>query len=68
MRSRGNIGIAYTYSEPIVWFEYVRDTAKLAREAGLKNVLVTNGLIREEPLEELLPVIDAMNVDIKAME
>ncbi|MGI5819831.1 MAG: AmmeMemoRadiSam system radical SAM enzyme, partial [Armatimonadota bacterium] len=67
-RSRGNIGIAYTYSEPIVWFEYVRDTAKLAREAGLKNVLVTNGLIREEPLEELLPVIDAMNVDIKAMD
>lgn len=66
-RSRGNIGIAYTYSEPIVWFEYVRDTAKLAREAGLKNVLVTNGLIRAEPLEELLPLIDAMNVDIKAM-
>ncbi len=67
-RARGNIGIAYTYSEPIVWFEYVRDTATLAREAGLKNVLVTNGLIREEPLEELLPLIDAMNVDIKAMD
>ena len=67
-RSRGNIGIAYTYSEPIVWYEYVRDTAKLAHEAGLRNVLVTNGLIREEPLEELLPLIDAMNVDIKAMD
>ena len=63
----GNIGIAYTYSEPIVWFEYVRDTAKLARDSGLANVLVTNGLIREEPLEELLPLIDAMNVDIKGM-
>ncbi len=67
-RSRGNIGIAYTYSEPIVWYEYVRDTAKLARAAGLKNILVTNGLIREDPLEELLPLIDAMNVDIKAMD
>ncbi len=66
-RSRGNIGIAYTYNEPIVWFEYVRDTAAMAREEGLVNVLVTNGLIREEPLEELLPLIDAMNVDIKAM-
>ncbi len=67
-RSRGNIGIAYTYNEPIVWFEYVRDTAALAREAGLANVLVTNGLIREGPLEELLPFVDAMNVDIKAMD
>ncbi len=67
-RSRGNIGIAYTYNEPIVWFEYVRDTAALAREQGLVNVLVTNGLICEEPLQELLPVIDAMNVDIKAMD
>ncbi len=66
-RGRGNIGIAYTYSEPIVWFEYVRDTAALAHEVGLKNVLVTNGLIEEEPLEELLEVIDAMNVDIKSM-
>ncbi|MGD9495837.1 MAG: AmmeMemoRadiSam system radical SAM enzyme [Armatimonadota bacterium] len=66
-RERGNIGIAYTYSEPIVWFEYVRDTARLVHEAGLVNVLVTNGLIREDPLEELLPLVDAMNVDIKAM-
>ncbi len=63
----GNIGIAYTYNEPIIWFEYVRDTAKLLREKGLVNVLVTNGLICDEPLEELLPLIDAMNVDIKAM-
>ncbi len=67
-RDRGNIGIAYTYSEPIVWYEYVRDTARLAQQEGLKNVLVTNGLIREDPLEELLPLIDAMNVDIKAMD
>lgn len=65
---RDNIGISYTYSEPIVWFEYVRDTAKLAREKGLANVLVTNGLIEEKPLQELLPLTDAMNVDIKAMD
>ena len=63
-----NIGIAYTYNEPIIWYEYVYDTAKLARQAGLKNVLVTNGLIEEEPLRELLPYIDAMNVDIKSMD
>lgn len=66
-RARGNIGLAYTYSEPIVWYEYVMDTARLAREAGLANVLVTNGLIQEEPLLELLPLVDAMNVDIKSM-
>jgi len=63
-----NIGIAYTYNEPIIWYEYVYDTAKLAQGAGLKNVLVTNGLIEEEPLRELLPYIDAMNVDIKSMD
>lgn len=60
-----NIGIAYTYSEPLVWYEYVYDTARLAREKGLKNVLVSNGYIQEEPLLELLPLIDAMNIDVK---
>ncbi len=60
-----SIGIAYTYSEPIIWYEYVRDTAILAKERGLKNVLVTNGFIEEEPLKELLPYIDAMNIDLK---
>jgi len=63
----GNIGLAYTYNEPMIWFEYVLDTSKLIRERGLRNVLVTNGEVEEEPLEELLPCIDAMNVDIKAM-
>ncbi len=61
-----NIGIAYTYNEPIIWFEYVYDTARLVHEAGMHNVLVTNGIIEEEPLHELLPYIGAMNVDIKA--
>ncbi len=60
-----SIGIAFTYSEPLVWYEYVYDTARLAREQGLKNILVTNGSIRDEPLLELLPLIDAMNIDVK---
>src|SRR5690606_19926957 len=58
-----SIGIAYTYSEPMVWFEYVMDVASRARDAELKNLLVTNGEIRSDPLEELLTVIDAMNID-----
>ncbi|MDN5326080.1 MAG: pyruvate formate lyase activating enzyme [Moorella sp. (in: firmicutes)] len=58
-------GIAYTYSEPLVWFEFVLATAQLARNAGLKNVMVTNGFIRPEPLKELLPWIDAWNIDVK---
>ncbi|KJS13255.1 MAG: pyruvate-formate lyase [Peptococcaceae bacterium BRH_c8a] len=60
------VGLAYTYSEPFMWYEYVYDTAKLAHQAGLKNVLVTNGYISEEPLVALLPYIDAMNIDVKA--
>jgi len=62
----GNIGLAYTYSEPLMWYEYVLDTAKLVREAGLKNILVTNGYINPKPLKELLPYLDAVNLDIKA--
>jgi len=61
-----SVGIAYTYSEPLVWWEYVYDTARLVRQAGLVNVLVTNGYIEPEPLDRLLPLIDAMNVDVKA--
>lgn len=60
------IGIAYTYSEPLVWYEFVLDTAKLAHERGLANVIVTNGEINEEPLRKLLPYVDAMNIDVKA--
>ena len=66
--SKMSIGIAYTYTEPLVWYEYVLDTSKIARDKGLKNVLVTNGTINPEPLEELLPFIDAMNIDIKSMD
>ncbi|MBI4596275.1 MAG: AmmeMemoRadiSam system radical SAM enzyme [Candidatus Tectomicrobia bacterium] len=62
-----SLGIAYTYTEPLIWYEYVLETSKLIHEAGLKNVLVTNGEINEEPLKQLLPFIDAMNVDVKSM-
>lgn len=61
-----NIGLAYTYSEPGVWYEFVLETAKLARQKGLKNVLVTNGFINPAPLAELLPYLDALNIDVKA--
>ena len=61
-----NIGIAFTYNEPLIGIEYILDTAPLFREAGLKVVLVTNGMINEEPLEALLPYVDAMNIDVKA--
>ncbi len=60
-----SVGIAYTYSEPFMWYEFVYDTARLAREAGLKNVLVTNGFVNPEPLALILPLIDAMNIDVK---
>jgi pyruvate formate lyase activating enzyme len=62
----GSIGIAYTYNEPTVFYEFVLDTARKAREEGLLNVLVTNGYINREPLEELLQYIDAMNIDLKS--
>lgn len=61
----GNIGIAYTYNEPIIWFEYMRDIAMKAREKGLKNVMVSNGYIEEEPLKELIKYIDAFSIDLK---
>jgi len=67
-RREESVGIAYTYSEPLVWFEFVRDTARLARAAGLVNVAVTNGYLCAEPLAELLPLLDAMNIDLKSMD
>ncbi len=61
-----NAGIAYTYNEPLVGFEFVMDTAMLAKEKGLKNVVVSNGYINPEPLEQLMEVTDAFNIDLKA--
>jgi pyruvate formate lyase activating enzyme len=63
--AKGNIGLAFTYSEPLVWYEYVFDTVRLAKQAGLRNVLVTNGFINPGPLQELLPYIDGVNLDLK---
>lgn len=62
------VGIAFTYSEPLMWYEYVVDTAELARERGLKTVLVTNGYINERPRAILLSRIDALNIDLKSIE
>lgn len=63
-----SIGLAFTYNEPIVWYEYMLEIAKEIRKKGLKNILVTNGYINEEPLREILPYIDAMNIDLKSMD
>ena len=59
----GNIGIAYTYNEPIVGYEFMMDVSKLAGQSGLKNVLVTNGYINPDPLSGLLSCMDAFSVD-----
>ena len=64
-KSQGNVGVAYTYNEPFIAYEYVHDCAKLIHEAGMCNVLVTNGYVNLEPLGALLPLVDAMNIDLK---
>lgn len=67
-RAQGAAGIAYTYNEPLVHFEFVRDCAAQARRAGLLNVLVTNGFVEEAPAAALLPLTDALNLDIKSLD
>ena len=64
-REERNIGIAFTYNEPLIGYEFIRDTANLSHERGLKNVLVTNGTAELSILEEIGPYIDAMNIDLK---
>ena len=64
-RRKGNVGVAFTYNEPLVGYEFVRDTAKLIREVGMVNVLVSNGTAETAVLEEILPYMDAMNIDLK---
>ena len=58
--------ISYTYTEPTIFFEFAHDTARLAREEGLKNIFVTNGFMTEEALEAASPWLDAANVDLKS--
>jgi pyruvate formate lyase activating enzyme len=64
-QSEGNIGLAYTYSEPGVWFEFLMDIMPLIRERGLKNVLVTNAFLNPDPWRKLLEWTDAANIDLK---
>jgi pyruvate formate lyase activating enzyme len=64
----GSIGLAYTYTEPLIWFETIMDTAPKIRELGGVNVLVSNGYIEEDPLNDILKVIDAANIDIKVVD
>lgn len=66
-KTKGNAGIAWTYTEPVMWYEFVQDSAPLAKSAGLKTILVTNGFLEEEPWHELLKSIDAINLDLKGM-
>lgn len=65
LTNRNNIGIAYTYNEPLIGYEFVRDCAKLAKEHDLKNVVVSNGSFNKKVLDEIIPYIDAFNIDLK---
>ena len=64
-RRKGNVGVAFTYNEPLVGYEFVRDTARLVHGKGMVNVLVSNGTAEASVLEEILPFMDAMNIDMK---
>ena len=61
-----NIGIAFTYNEPVIWFEYIKDVALLAKNNDLRTVIVSNGYVNREPLEEFISFTDAFNIDLKA--
>jgi pyruvate formate lyase activating enzyme len=62
---KDNLGIAYTYNEPAMGFEYIFEISRLAKDAGLKNAMVSNGFLQREPLEDLLEFMDAFNIDLK---
>ncbi len=65
LREKGNIGLAFTYNEPLISYEYIVDTSQLLRERDLKVVLVTNGCVCEETADQVLPFADALNIDLK---
>lgn len=65
LSQHNNIGVAYTYNEPTIWFEYMQDIARLVYAEGRKNVMVSNGYINEDPLKELMRYMDAFNIDLK---
>lgn len=65
LRAEGNIGIAFTYNEPLIGYEFVVDTSKEIRQRGMKSVVVTNGAVTEQAAIEILPYVDALNIDLK---
>lgn len=67
-KTRGSIGLAYTYSEPLMWYEFLLDCCDEFHRQGMVNVLVTNGYINPEPFRALIPLVDAMNIDLKSIE
>jgi len=67
-RRRRCPSIAYTYTEPLVFYEYTKETSELARQAGLRNVLVTAGYLNRKPLAEIYQVVDASNTDLKSFD
>ena len=68
LRNRGNIGVAFTYNEPTICYEFILDTAPLLRGRDLKTVLVTNGCVEESIAQQLLPWVDALNIDLKSFD
>lgn len=66
LKAPDNIGIAFTYNEPIIWFEFMKDTSEAAKGKGLYTVMVSNGYVNPEPLSEIIQFIDAFNIDLKA--
>lgn len=67
-KTKGNIGVAFTYNEPLIGYEYVLDTSRLVRAEGLKTVLVTNGCVNTDIAEKVLPYTDALNIDLKSFD
>jgi pyruvate formate lyase activating enzyme len=66
LNADNNIGVAFTYNEPIIWFECMRDIAEKVKKEGLHTVMVSNGFVNPHPLEEIITFIDAFNIDLKA--
>lgn len=66
--SRGMKQVAFTYTEPLMWYEYILNCAHLFKEPGIRIVLVSNGFINPDPLREIIPYIDAWNIDLKSMD
>jgi pyruvate formate lyase activating enzyme len=66
LTSKKNVGIAFTYNEPVIWFEFMRDVALLAKNEGMFTVMVSNGYVNHDPMNEIIQFIDAFNIDLKA--